>query len=218
MKSFIPLLALAGMTAHAAAPQTLLEMSSAKIEIEPEATAIVFIDYQNEYRTGALPLNDIDAVIKESQGLLQWARDKKVPVVHVFHQGAKGGLFDVTAKRGEAISEMAPAKGEKIVAKSYPNAFQGTDLAAFLKKNGRTSVVFAGLMTHMCVEASVRAAHEQGFKAAIVASATTTRDLRSPYGETLKAETVKRASLATISDLVGAVVRDADELESLFSR
>lgn len=198
-----------------AAPQTLLEMSKAAIKVNPKEAVVVFVDYQNEYLDGLLPLVRIRPVVKESARLLAWARDNNIPVVHVFHEGGKGGLFDATARNGQPIAEMAPQSGEKVVYKKFPNAFVGTDLKKFIDASGKTSVIFAGLMTHMCLEASARAAHEQGLATAVVESTTTTRDLRTPAGDTVKAEDLVAASLASLQDLVAQIIPDVSTLEKL---
>jgi nicotinamidase-related amidase len=53
------------------------------------------------------------------------------------------------------IDEMAPLPGELTIRKHHSSAFIGTPLDMLLDSNGIKSLVFAGLVTHGCVIATV---------------------------------------------------------------
>ena len=65
-----------------------------------------------------------------------------------------------------------------------------------LKKLGRTQLVIAGFMTHMCVSSTARAALDLGYKATVAADAAATRDLPDPMGGVISADALHRAALA----------------------
>ncbi|MBI3295838.1 MAG: cysteine hydrolase [Deltaproteobacteria bacterium] len=211
-KTITTALTLLSIGAQAERPQTLLEMSGARVPFDKKAAALVLIDFQNEYVSGRLPLPKIEAVVGETRRLLEWARARKMPVIHVFHQGQTGGLFDVSVEAGKVIAELAPKAGEVVIYKVFPNAFNGTELERVIRKEGRTSILFAGLMTHMCLDASVRAAFDKGFHSAVVASTTATRALPGVGGAALDAEVLKRASLASLQDLVALIIPSVNDL------
>ena len=77
-------------------PKTLLEMAGA---IAKPATisdsAIVLIDCQKEYLSGALPLHGIEHAMEQVKELISAARDIGAPIVHVRHKGQPGGVFDL---------------------------------------------------------------------------------------------------------------------------
>ena len=138
--------------------------------------------------------------------LLARARAAGAPVVHVQHKGRAGGLFDLDARGGAIIDAVQPAGGESIVSKPLPNAFANTDLDATLKKLGRTQLVIAGFMTHMCVSSTARAALDLGYKATVAADAAATRDLPDPMGGVISADALHRAALAGLADRFAIVV------------
>lgn len=194
-------------------PQTLLQMSSSRIPFELDSSAVVLIDFQNEYVSGKLPLYEVEAAIRETRKLLEFARKRKLPIIHVLHQGNPGSVFDVATPEGEVIAELAPKEGEEVIYKTFPNSFNGTRLETVLKAKGRNSVLIAGLMTHMCVDSSTRAAFDLGFHPAVLASTTTTRDLPGENGEAVQAATLKRATLASLQDLIAEIIPTVSDLE-----
>jgi nicotinamidase-related amidase len=100
------------------------------------------------------------------------------------------------------------------VAKSAPNPFASTDLADRLHALKRPAILCVGFMTHMAVEATARAAIDLGLKAAVVASATATRDLPDPLtGATIPAAEVQRNALAAIADRFATIVPSVDSLK-----
>jgi nicotinamidase-related amidase len=193
-------------------PKTLLELSGADTRPPPlSGAALVIIDAQNEYLDGKLALPGIKPAMDALVRLLAKARDAGAPVVHVQHRGRPGGLFDVEARGGAIIDAVKPAGGEAIVQKPLPNAFAQTELDATLKKLGRTQLVIAGFMTHMCVSSTARAALDLGYKAMVAADAAATRDLPDPMGGVIGADALHRAALAELADRF-AIVAKVDEI------
>ena len=60
---------------------------------------------------------------------------------------------------------VAPQADEPVVQKANPNSFLDTELESMLRGLGVDSVVVCGMMTSMCVDATVRAAVDLGFEA-----------------------------------------------------
>lgn len=196
------------------APKTLLEMAGvAPVAPRLEDAALVVIDAQHEYLDGALPLAGIEAALDEIARLLARARAQGATIVHIRHRGRPGGAFDPTARRGEIIAAAGPQGAEPVIEKAMPNAFAGTSLKSVLDSTGRQSLVLAGFMTHMCVEATARAAVDLGFRPAVVAAATATRDLPNPLGgPPIAASEVQRNALAALADRFATIVARADDL------
>jgi nicotinamidase-related amidase len=67
--------------------------------------------------------------------------------------------------------------GEPVIVKNFPSSFFQTDLGTQLEAAGRSDLVLAGFMTHMCVNSTARNAFNLGYRPTIVASATATREL-----------------------------------------
>lgn len=183
------------------APKTLLELAGADLN-PPKLgdSCLVLIDIQNEYRAGPLALPDAEPAIAVAANLLARARQSGAAIFHIAHKGRAGSLFDREAERGAIASSLAPLANEPVIEKALPNSFAGTDLQARLAATGRTNIVLAGFMTHMCVSSTARAALDLGLRTTIAADACATRDLPDGRGGALSARTVHEVALAELSD------------------
>lgn len=183
------------------APKTLLELAGADLN-PPKLgdSCLVLIDIQNEYRAGPLALPDAEPAIAVAAKLLARARQSGAAIFHIAHKGRAGSLFDREAERGAIASSLAPLANEPVIEKALPNSFAGTDLQARLAATGRTNIVLAGFMTHMCVSSTARAALDLGLRTTIAADACATRDLPDGRGGALSARTVHEVALAELSD------------------
>lgn len=195
-------------------PKTLLEMAGA--DLRPAAltqSAVIVIDAQNEYLDGKLALPGIKPALDAIAQLLSKAREAGAPVVHIAHRGRPGGLFDRAGHGGAIIEAVRPLSGESVIEKPLPNAFAQTSLDAELKALGRTSLVLAGFMTHMCVSSTARAALDLGYRVTIAGDAAATRDLPDPFGGVISADVLHRAALAELGDRF-AVITTVDQIPS----
>ena len=193
-------------------PKTLLDMAGA--DVRPGSLAqstVVVIDAQNEYLDGKLALPDVRPALEALSRLIAKAREAGAPVVHIAHKGRPGGLFDREGHGGAIIEAVRPAGGERVIEKPLPNAFTQTSLDAELKALGRTSLVMAGFMTHMCVSSTARAALDLGYRVTVTADAAATRDLPDPLGGVVSAEALHRAALAALGDRF-AVITTVDQI------
>lgn len=193
--------------------KTLLQLAGADLTPAPVRTAaLVLIDLQNEYLAGPVALPRAKAAIAQTEKLLAAARAAGAPVIHIAHKGKSGGMFDRDAERGAIVPSLAPRDGETVVEKALPNAFAGTDLQARLTATGRKDVVIAGLMTHMCVSSTARAALDLGFRVTIDANACATRDLPDGRGGTIDADTLHEVALVELSDRFALIARNGETL------
>ncbi len=200
-----------------APPKILLQIAGASLHASPlKSSALILIDHQMEYVTGALPLAGIGAAIAEMGRLLATARRHQVPVFHVVHHGRRGGpLFDPDGSQIAIIPEVSPDPNEPVIVKSLPNAFAGTPLQEHVRDSGRTELIIAGFATHMCVSATARAALDHGYRTTIVAAAVATRDLPDPLGGgVIAADSLHRAALAALADRFAIIVADSTALQA----
>ncbi|MGQ3058260.1 MAG: cysteine hydrolase family protein [Nevskia sp.] len=195
-----------------AEPRTLTQIAGAPLTPSPLANAaLLVIDLQNEYLKGALKLDQIERAVTETQKLLALARANGVPVFHFQHKTGPGApIFDPTGPFFGLIDAVKPAAGETVIEKNYPNCFTATGLAEALKASGRSEVILAGAMTHMCISATARSATDHGFRATVVADACATRPLPGALGGTIPAAQVHETALAEIADGFNVVVRNAE--------
>lgn len=195
------------------AAKTLLQLAGADLSLPRLGDAcLILIDLQNEYVAGPIALPDANAAIASAAKLLERARSSGASIFHIAHKGRSGGLFDRAADRGAIVTALAPQAGEPVVEKELPNAFAGTDLQARLAATGRKNIILAGLMTHMCVSSTARAALDLGFRITIDADSCATRDLPDGRGGTIEAATIHEVALAELSDRFAIIARDPDAL------
>lgn len=170
-------------------------------------SALVIIDAQNTYREGIMKLDGVEPALQECRILLERFRAAGRPVFHIQHDAGAGSPYDLTAPIGQIADVVAPAPGEPVITKNFPNSFTQTDLDAQLRQAGVQNLILVGFMSHMCVNSTARGAFSLGYNPTVVASATATRALPSKAsGNTVPSGQVQEAALAALSDLPSAVV------------
>ena len=179
-------------------------------------TALLVIDIQKDYFPGGkYPLvNPLEAA-KRAYMLLQCFREHGVQHVHIQHISLElDATFFIRGDEGSDIHDaVAHFEGEPIVYKHYPNAFRETNLFEMLKGWGVERVVVTGMMTHMCIDATARAAADLGFQVIVAGDACATRDLQ--YGDTIiPAEQVHKAFLAALKSY-GKVLKSEEVIALL---
>ncbi len=155
-------------------------------------TGLVIVDIQNDYFPGGkMELGGSIDASTNARLLLLAFREKGLPVFHVQHIASRpGATFFLPNTPGAEIHEnVAPVAGETILQKNFPNSFRGTDLLERLKQNEITRLVIAGMMTHMCIDTTVRAASDLGFACELAHDACATKAL-SFGSETVPAKQV----------------------------
>ena len=176
-------------------------------------TALLLIDIQNDYFPGgAMELVGSPEAGERAAMLLAACRGKGLPIIHVQHFSTRpGASFFLPDTRGVEIHEsVAPAAAETIVRKHFPNSFRETTLLEHLRERKITDLVIAGMMTHMCVDTTTRAAADLGFNCRLAHDACATRAL-SFGGATVAAADVQTAFMASLNGLF-AKVQSASEL------
>jgi nicotinamidase-related amidase len=181
------------------------------------STCLILIDLQNDYFAGGtMELCNIENASAKARQLLEKFRDKHLPVIHVQHISTRpGATFFLPQTKGVEIHEVvSPQRGETVVKKNFPNSFRETGLLELLKERDTDTVVVCGAMSHMCVDATVRAAFDYGFHCIVVEDACATRDLVFK-GQTIQATDVHAAFMAALSVPYAQVVTARELLANL---
>lgn len=163
--------------------------------------ALVLIDIQNDYFPGGkMELVGSREAGEEAKHALGWARQQGVPVVHVRHISKRpGATFFLPGTAGSEINNcVLPQADEIIIEKHFPNSFRETELLNSLQAKSITQLIICGMMTHMCVEATTRAAADLGFECAVLHNACATKDLAFNAIQ-VKAQEVHAAYLAGLA-------------------
>jgi nicotinamidase-related amidase len=180
-------------------------------------TALLVIDIQKDYFPGGkYELVNPLAASKKAYLLLQCFRERGGHHVHIQHISLEpDATFLIKGDSGSDIHDSAAHfEGEPIVYKHEPNSFLNTNLFELLKGWGVERVVITGMMSHMCVDATARAASDLGFKVIVVEDACATRDLKFD-GSVIPADHVHKAFMAALRSY-GDVMK-ADEVIALLA-
>jgi nicotinamidase-related amidase len=170
-------------------------------------SALVLIDCQQTYREGVMQLENVEPALAEAAALLKRFREAGRPVIHIMHDAGAGTPYDISAPIGQIAKIVAPIDGETVIVKTFPSAFEQTALDAELKTHGVENVVYAGFMTHMCVNSTTRASFNHGYANTVVAGATATRTIPNPAtGADVPAAQLQDASLSALGDMFAVVV------------
>ncbi|HEU5068639.1 MAG TPA: cysteine hydrolase family protein [Sphingomicrobium sp.] len=189
---------------------------TARPTLEPSKAALIIIDAQKEYAEGKLRLEKLQPALAEITRLREWARRHHVPVIHVRQFSPAGApIFADGSRMAEFLPEADPAPGETVVVKLYPNAFNRTTLEAHLEELGRSQLILAGFMAHMCVDSTARAGFDLDYDVFVDRSATAERAIPAPDGKIVAAADILDGTMTVLNDRFAYVVRDVAELERL---
>ena len=143
-------------------------------------TALVLVDIQQDY----FPKGRMEVVGAVEAGraaikLLDYFRAKKLPVVHVQHISTRAdATFFLPATEGINFYEgVRPLAAEAVVRKHFPNSFRDTNLHEYLESQKIKELVICGMMSHMCIDATVRAAFDGGYTCIVAHDACAARNL-----------------------------------------
>ena len=142
--------------------------------------ALILVDMQNDYfPNGSWTLENIDAAADKAAQILQHARTAGDLVVHVRHENPNPNApFFVPGTSGAEINDLvSPNEGETVITKNSANSFKQTDLKSILDGNAITDVTVCGAMSHMCIDATTRAASDFGYTVTLIHDACATRDV-----------------------------------------
>jgi nicotinamidase-related amidase len=176
---------------------------------------LIIIDIQNDYfPNGKMELEGSEQATQIAGRMLSFFRLRKLPVFHIQHiaTGSSASFFLPGSTGAEIHQSVKPLDGESIIQKHFPNSFRETSLFPQLQQQNIQQLLVAGMMTHMCVDATTRAATDYGYECLIAQDACATRGLE--FGSrTVSAMDVHTSFLAALDGTYGRVL-SAEEILS----
>jgi nicotinamidase-related amidase len=162
------------------------------MDVDPQTTAVVLIEYQNDFTTegGALHgavkgVMDDSGMLDNTRKVVEEARRAGATVIHAPITFAPGygelgdpkkvygilkGVIDSNAfVKGtwgaEICDQMSPQEGDIVVeGKRGLDTFATTNLDFILRARGITTIVLGGFLTNCCVESTMRTGYEKGYE------------------------------------------------------
>jgi nicotinamidase-related amidase len=169
-------------------------------------SALIIIDAQNEYSSGALAVTNAEASGKVIASLLEKYRSAKGKVVHILHKTPDGApVFTPGTNLAEEFPSLKAKDGEELIWKNHPGSFAETNLDETLKKWGIKKLVLVGYMAHVCVSTTARQADQRGYDVIVVEDGIGDRDIPGVKGDELT-----RVTLAELGDVFATIVKSAD--------
>jgi nicotinamidase-related amidase len=173
--------------------------------------ALLVIDVQNEYFTGALPVSWPEGSFENILRAVDAADSYGIPVINIQHTNkAAGAKTFVSGTNGwELHDRLKEKKYDHIVEKNLPGSFTGTELEQILKGLGCDTVVIAGYMTQMCCDTTARQAYHMGYSVEFLSDATGTLNITT-YAGSVTAEELHRAILVAQSMRFSQVMTESE--------
>jgi ureidoacrylate peracid hydrolase len=160
------------------------------MSVDPQSTAVVLIEYQNDFTSEGGVLHEAVAEVMDRTEMLantrkvvDAARAAGVTVMHApitfadgyneisLHpygilKGVVDGKAFVKDSWGAAlIDELAPVPGDIVIeGKRGLDTFASTNLDFILRSKGITTIVLGGFLTNCCVESTMRTGYEHGYQ------------------------------------------------------
>jgi nicotinamidase-related amidase len=160
---------------------------------------------------GKSELSNPLAALANIEKVLAAFRKEKLPVIHVQHISVgAGATFFLPGTKGTEIHErLTPKDGEFHIIKHFPNSFQQTELASLLADKGITELVVCGMMSHMCIDTTVRACKDYGLNVTLLEDACATKSLAF-QDKTIPAQTVHEVFMASLNGMFATVKKTSD--------
>jgi nicotinamidase-related amidase len=178
---------------------------------------LVLVDIQNDYFPGGrMELIGMDAAGSACGVLLELFRKNGWPTFHIQHISINpGATFFLPDTQGAEIHDsVKPRSHDVLIQKNYPNSFRETELYASIKKTGLKQLVICGAMSHMCIDATTRAAADLGFRCTVIHDGCATRNLEFS-GRTIPAEEVHGSFMAALGAAYAKVVSSAEFISGI---
>lgn len=161
-----------------------------QLTLDPATTAVVLIEYQNEFTSPGGVLHDAVAgvmdktdMLPKSAAFVDAARQAGCTIMHApitfapgygeltrhpygILAGVVNGNAFVQGTWGAAIvDDLAPAEGDIVIeGKRGLDTFASTNLDFILRSKGIETVILGGFLTNCCVESTMRSAYENGYR------------------------------------------------------
>src|SRR5664280_2381454 len=143
-----------------------------------------------------MPLDGPVEAAVQAKKLLSHFRYNHLPTIFIQHISLdpEATSFRPGSPGISLDNSIRPLPGEAVICKHHPNSFRDTNLLELLRTGEVSRLVICGMMTHMCIDATARAACDYGFECIVAADACATRDLAFA-GTTVPAAMVQQPAL-----------------------
>ncbi len=140
-------------------------------------SALLVIDMQNGLFNSQSKPHNAQLVLSNIVSLIEYCRLNDRPIIFIRHVGERGTPLDPNGPNTQLITDLPfnPHK-DTVIEKMYPSSFKNTVLKEVLEKLDVDEIIITGMKTEYCIDTTVRAASENGYKVILISDAHTTTD------------------------------------------
>ena len=185
----------------------------------PVRRALLVIDVQNEYVSGALPISypPVAHSLERIGRALDAADSWGIPVILVQQTAPESSPIFAAGSAGAALHPLVAARRrDLLLSKTLPSCFADTDLDRWLRENGIDTVTIAGYMTQNCDESTARDAAHRGYRVEFLSDATGTLAMSNEAGA-IGARELHEAVAIVLQSRFAAVVTTEQWCEAVAS-
>ena len=187
-------------------------MNALTQEMNALKQGLLIVDVQNEYFPGGK--SELDHPIKALQNIekiLAAFREGHLPVIFIQHISHRSGAGSFLADTDGVLihKTISPQPGEYLVIKHAPNSFFETNLLEIINTNQLNHLVICGMMSHMCIDSTVRACRDYGLGVTLLEDACATKSLTF-NGRTIPAQMVHDAFMAALDGAFARVITTSE--------
>ena len=212
----------------------MAEWTRPKFAVDPEKTALVVIDMQNDFVRQDAPYESPAAreMIDDLNRLIGACRAHDIPIIFTAHAhrsdgsdlGAVKHIHPLTAegralKAGTEGVQLYPkvdvADTDYVFEKRRYSAFYATDLELLLRNLGVDTLIIGGVATNVCCESTTRDAYFRDFKVIFLSDGNGTISLADAGWGAFSADDVQRYTLTNIATFYGEVAPISEVLERI---
>lgn len=140
-------------------------------------TVLLIVDAQQGLLDGEFAIPNAGVIVDRLATLLAAARSAGARVIHLQNSGAPGTPDKPGTTGWHIHPRVTPKPGEALLHKTRDDGFEGTGLEEILAGERATRIAVAGLLSEMCVSATVRGALARGIEVVLVQDAHGTYNL-----------------------------------------
>ena len=169
--------------------------------------ALLVIDVQNEYITGALQVTYPSGSLNNIVKAIHTAKEANIQIIIVQHTSIdEMHTFVKGSKAWELHDEIKKFTPDFFIEKHYPSAFAHTELESYLRENGINTIAICGYATQVCCDTTARYGMHLGFDIEFLYDATATLGLKTAT-YSVSAQELFETAVATQGTVFSKVMR-----------
>lgn len=139
-------------------------------------TALLIIDVQEGSFKEEKKLYKGEELLQTIQLLIRKAHSSHVPVIYMKFNGPSGSLLERGTSGWKIHKSIAPSTYDIILEKNHPDSFHETSLQQELEARNIKRIIFTGIQSEICVDATCRSAYGLGYDVILVKDGHSTYD------------------------------------------